>query len=94
MGDSVSALYSQERIPTDGPCKNSNDSLFFKVKGKWIKTGDVMIGDISLPHRQEAVKRVDEFHKMIAEIYPHPQGLTLRGAVKRAPNDLQKKSIM
>ena len=67
--------YCQERIPTDGPCKNSNDSLFFKVKGKWIKTGDVMIGDISLPHRQEAVKRVDEFHKMIAEIYPSPTGV-------------------
>ena len=67
--------YCQERIPTDGPCKNSNGSIFFNLKGRWIKRGDVMMGDISLPHRQEAVKRVDEFHKMIAEIYPSPTGV-------------------
>lgn len=67
--------YCQERIPTDGPCRNLNDSIFFNLKGRWIKTRDVMMGDISLPHRQEAVKRVDEFHKMIAEIYPSPTGV-------------------
>jgi hypothetical protein len=49
--------------------------MAFQAKGKWIKGGDLMIGDISLPHRQEAVKRIDEFHKMIAEIYPSPTGV-------------------
>jgi len=73
-GRFAAPAYCEERIPTDGPC---NDSIVKKAKGKWKwhKRGDVMSGSVTSLPQQEAVKRMDEFHKMVAEIYPSPSGV-------------------
>ena len=63
--------WSQNGMPTDGPCTND---MLLKVKGKWIKSSD--LGESNSPNykaqQQEAYKRLDEIHNMVLKIYPQP----------------------
>lgn len=66
--------WSQERIPTKGPCTRD---MCEKATGKWIKSGDDISQYLGFSkfQQQEALKRLNEIHRLILKIYPEPTGV-------------------
>jgi hypothetical protein len=67
---SLSSL-SQVRFQTKDPC---TESMLLEVKGKWIKTSDIITGSSNVM-TQEVINRMDAMHKIVFDLYPKPMGV-------------------
>ena len=57
----------QKPIITNTPC---TDAMAMEAKGRWIKTAD-----LGSYNSKETNDKLDEIHKMILDLYPHPAGV-------------------